>query len=319
MKLQEALREIQSLKKKVRSLTREIESVKADSIEDSSSVEKMLKMRGVRVFRKNPTERLFFPSDLSPLYKIRFYEMMKKYSFRLVLRDMIKFQDRFRIRDLTRYCSAKAAQGYCNLLCDMGVITKNERGNYQTRVSPLYSFGPTLEWFVAEMFKKEFSSPAIYGVSIKNTPSGGDYDVIASWNQRLIYIEVKSSPPKGIEQNEISTFFSRMDDILPDVGFLFNDTQLRMKDKLVVMFEKDLGKRYGRESKTLYPVERLMDELFHVQNHIFIVNSKKDVVVNFQICLKHYIRYSDQILGKLNSNPSLPPGRQASPPFSKGG
>ena len=295
MKLQEALREIQSLKKKVRSLTREIESVKAGSIEDSSSVEKMLRMRGRRVFRKNPTERLFFPSDLLPLYKIRFYEMMKKYSFRLVLRDMIKFQDRFRIRDLTRYCSSKVVQGYCKRLCDMGVIIKNERGNYQTRVSPLYSFGPTLEWFVAEMFKKEFSSPAIYGVSIKNTPSGGDYDVIASWNQRLVYIEVKSSPPKGIEQNEISTFFSRTDDILPDVGFLFNDTQLRMKDKLVVMFEKDLGKRYGGKSKTLYPVERLIEELFHVQNRVFIVNSKKDVVENFQICLKDYLRHGTKI------------------------
>lgn len=292
MKFQEALREIQSLKKKVRSLTREIESVKAGSIEDSSSVEKMLRMRGIRVFRKNPTERLFFPSDFSPLYKIRFYEMMKKYSFRLVLRDMIKFQDRFRIRDLTRYCSSKVVQGYCKQLCDMGVIIKNERGNYQTQVSPLYSFGPTLEWFVAEMLKKEFSSPAIYGVSIKNTPSGGDYDVIASWNQRLVYIEVKSSPPKGIEQNEISTFFSRMDDILPDVGFLFNDTQFRMKDKLVVMFEKDLGKRYGGESKTLYPVKRLMDELFHVQHRVFIVNSKKDVVENFQICLKDYLYYA---------------------------
>jgi hypothetical protein len=141
------------------------------------------------------------------------------------------------------------------------------------------------------MFKKEFASPAIYGVSVKNTPSGGDYDVITSWNQKLIYVEVKSSPPKGIEQNEISTFFSRMDDILPEVAILFEDTQLRMKDKLVVMFEEELERRYGRESKTLYPVKRLIEELFHVQNYIFIVNSKKDVVENFQICLKHYLRY----------------------------
>jgi len=106
-----------------------------------------------------------------------------------------------------------------------------------------------LDGFVAEMFKREFASPAIYGVSVKNTPSGGDYDVIASWNQRLVYVEVKSSPPKGVEQSEISTFFSRINDILPDVAFLFNDTQLRMKDKLVVMFEDDLMRRYGRESE----------------------------------------------------------------------
>ena len=291
MKLKEALREIQSLKKKVRSLNEEIESIKAASVEDSSPVERMLKMRGIKVFRKNSTDRLFFPPDLSPFYKTRFYEMMKKYSFRLVLRDMIKYQDGFRIQDLTHYCSSKVVQGYCHLLCEMGAIVKNGRGKYRTCVSPLYSFGSTLEWFIAEVFKKEFVSPAIYGVSVKKTPSGGDYDVIASWNQRLVYVEAKSSPPKGVELNEISSFFSRMDDILPEVAFLFNDTQLRMKDKLVVMFEEELEERYGRESKMLYPVQRLIGELFHVQNHIFIVNSKKDVVENFQYCLKHYLRY----------------------------
>ncbi len=291
MKLQDALREIRSLKKKVRSLTQEIDSIKAASTEDPSLVEKMLKMRGIKVFRKNPSDRLFFPVHLSPHDKTRFYEMMKKYSFRLVLRDMIKYQDGFRIPDLTRYCSSRVVQGYCRLLREMGVVAKNGKGRYRTCVSPLYSFGPTLEWFIAGMFQTEFASPAIYGVSVKKTPSGGDYDVMASWNQRLVYVEVKSSPPKGIERNEISTFFSRMDDLLPDVAFLFNDTQLRMKDKLVVMFEEELEKRYGRESKTLYPVERLIEELFHVQNHIFIVNSKKDVVENFQYCLKHYLRY----------------------------
>jgi len=291
VKLHEALREIQSLRKKVRSLTEEIESIKAASTEDPSPVDKMLKMRGIKVFRKNPTDHLFFPPDLPPFYKIRLYEMMKKYSFRLVLRDMIKYQDGFRIQDLTHYCSSKVVQGYCDLLCEMGAIIKNGRGKYRTCVSPLYSFGSTLEWFIAEVFKREFASPAIYGVSVKKTPSGGDYDVIASWNQRLVYVEVKSSPPKGVELNEISSFFSRMDDILPEVALLFNDTQLRMKDKLVVMFEEELEKRYGRNSKTLYPVERLIGELFHVQNHIFIVNSKKDVVENFQYCLKHYLRY----------------------------
>ena len=291
MKYQEALREIQSLRKKVRSLTKEIDSIKAASMEDPSPVEKMLKMRGIKVFRKNPTDRLFFPSDLPLSYKTRFYEMMKKYSFRLVLRDMIKFQNGFRIQDLTRYCSSRVVQGYCDLLCETGMIVKDGRGRYRTRVSPLYSFGPTLEWFIAGVFQREFASPAIYGVSVKNTPSGGDYDVMASWNQRLVYVEVKSSPPRGVERNEISTFFSRTEDILPEVAFLFNDTQLRMKDKLVVMFEEELERRYGRESKTLYPVERLIEELFHIQNRVFIVNSKKDVVGNFQYCLKHYLRY----------------------------
>ena len=48
MELEEVLREIQSLKKKVQYLTKEIESIKAVFVEDPSSVEKMLKMRGIK-------------------------------------------------------------------------------------------------------------------------------------------------------------------------------------------------------------------------------------------------------------------------------
>ena len=290
MKLQEALREIHSLKKKIRSLIREMESLRRISIENASPVEDLLRMRGIRVFKKNPTDRLLFPLNLSNSDQTRFYEMMKRYSFRLVLRDMIKNQEGFRVPDLTHYCSLKVVRGYCEALSEMGVIMRSGRMNYRTAVSPLYSFGPTLEWFIAEMFKREFASPTLYGVSVKKIRSGGDYDVIASWNHRLVYAEVKSSPPKGVEQAEITTFFSRLEDLLPDVTILFNDTQLRMKDKLVVMFEEELSRRYGRDSKNLYPVERLVEELFHVGHRIFIVNSKKDVVENFGICLRDYLR-----------------------------
>ena len=236
-------------------------------------------------------DRLFFPPDLPALYKTRFYKMMKKYSFRLVLRDMIKGQDQFGIQDLTHYCSPKVAQGYCDSLCEMGLIIADRKKRYRTRVSPLFSFGPTLEWFIAQMFEEEFASPAIYGVSVKKTPSGGDYDVVASWNRRLVYVEVKSSPPKGVEASEISTFFSRIGDLLPEVAILFNDTQLRMKDKLVVMFEEELKRRHGEESKKRYPVERLVEEIFHVHHKIFIVNSKKGVMENFQTSLRDHLQY----------------------------
>ena len=292
MKQQELLREIQFLKKKVRHLSKEIESIRGVALEDSSSVERMLRIRGLKVFRKNPTDRLFFPPDLSPSDQTRFYERMRRYSFRLVVRDMIKYQNGFRIQDLTHYCSSKVAREYCDLLWEMEAILREGRGRYRTRLCPIYSFGPTLEWFIAEVFKREFASPSIYGVKLKKTSSGGDYDVMAAWNQRLVYVEVKSSPPKGIEISEISTFFSRLEDLLPDVAFLFNDTQLRMKDKLVVMFEEELEKRHGKKAKALYPVERLIDELFHVQNRIFIVNSKKDIAENFQTCLRHHLQHA---------------------------
>ena len=281
MEIKEILREIRSLRQSVEGLSGEIEW-----ITDSVSVEGMLKMRGIKVFRKNPTDRLFFAPDLPAHDKDRFYERMRRYSFRLVLRDMIKLQNGFRVQDLTHYCSLKVVRGYCDLLQGMGAIVKEGRARYRTRVFPLYSFGPTLEWFIAEVFRREFASPSVYGVSLKKTASGGDYDVIASWNRRLVYVEVKSSPPRGVEIGEISTFFSRIEDLLPDVAILFNDTQLRMKDKLVVMFEEELERRFG---SIPYRVERLVEELFHIRHRIYIVNSRKDVIENFRICLRDYL------------------------------
>ncbi|MGQ9507907.1 MAG: hypothetical protein ACUVTN_00760 [Thermodesulfobacteriota bacterium] len=281
---------------KVWDLTQEILSLKTNSLNGTFSPEGLLKIRGIEIFKKNPTDRLLFPHTLSLLRQDRFFEMMKKYSFRLVLRDVIKHQDQFSIEDLTHYCSSKVVKEYCDFLLEIGVIKKKRAGKFQLVVSPIYSFGPTLEWFISEMFKRDFFSPSIYNVSIKKTHSGGDYDVIASWNQKLVYVEVKSSPPKGVELGEVTTFFSRLEDLFPDLAFLFNDTQLRMKDKLVVMVEEELCRRYGKDSQKLFPVERLVEELFHVRHRLYIVNSKKDVVENFKICLRDYLRYSSLCL-----------------------
>ncbi len=289
MKTDSVKKELRSIRKRLDELSEEISRLK-NLINESDNIEKLLNSRGIKIFKKNPDDRLFFPPVLTESQKNAFYEMMKKYSFRLVIRDIIKKHDRFRINDLTYYCSKAVVRRYCKKLLEMGIISNKERDSYCTVVPSIYSFGPTLEWFISEMFKKEFSSPAIYGVSIKKTHSGGDYDVISCWNRRLVYVEVKSSPPRGVEPGEISSFFSRIDDLLPDIAILFNDTQLRMKDKLVVMFEEELMRRYGEESKTLYSVERLIEELFHIRHRIFIVNSKKDVVENFKLCLNDYLR-----------------------------
>jgi len=294
MKTQEISKEIESLKRKVNALSREIASVRSSFLEDPSPVERMLRSRGLQIFRENPTEKLFFPPDIFPPDRDRFYELMKRYSFRLLLRDIIKQQDRFRIHDLTHYCSLKTAHRYGDLLLKMKMIAPEGKNRFRTLRSPIDSFGPTLEWFISEMFRREFASPAIYGVSVKGTPTGGDYDVMASWNRRLVYVEVKSSPPRGIELKQVTSFFSRIEDLIPDIAILFNDTQLRMKDKLVLLFEEELERRHGKEYRNSSPVARLVGELFHVQNRVFIVNSRKDVVENFSICLKHYLRHGEE-------------------------
>ncbi len=275
--------------KELKALRQELTALRKNLPADAP-IKYILKERGLKVFRQNPAEKLLFPTEISPGMKTRFYELSKRYSFRLFLRDMTKKSEGFRITDLVRYVSPEVADQYIQFLLLVGSIEKMGRGKFRIRNSSITSFGPTLEWLVAEMFKREFASPAIYGVHFKNTKSGGDFDVIARWGRRLVYVEVKSSPPRGIEINEVRAFFSRIDDLIPDVALFFNDTQLRMKDKLVVLFQEELKNRYGPQASQTHPVMRLVDELFHIHDHIFIVNSRKDVVHNFGTCLNHFLR-----------------------------
>ena len=78
---------------------------------------------------------------------------------------------------------------------------------------------------------------------------GGDYDLIAKVDGSILYMEIKSSPPKQIYQNEISAFFDRVADLSPEISIFFVDTELRMKDKIVLMFEEELKKEIRRTSE----------------------------------------------------------------------
>jgi hypothetical protein len=289
LKADELWREIERLGRELEALRHELMALRKNLPVDIP-IRGILKERGLKVYRQNPAEKLLLPPGISPAMKTRFYELLKRYSFRLFLRDMTKKSQGFQIGDLIRYVSPEVADHYIQFLLSVGSIQEMGRGKFRIRNSSITSFGPTLEWFVAEMFKREFASPAIYGVHFKNTKSGGDFDVIARWGRRLVYVEVKSSPPKGIELTEVRAFFSRIDDLIPDVALFFNDTQLRMKDKLVVLFQEEIENRYGPQADQTHPVMRLMDELFHIHHRIFIVNARKDVVLNFGTCLNHFLR-----------------------------
>ncbi|MBI5050416.1 MAG: hypothetical protein HZC11_06005, partial [Nitrospirae bacterium] len=90
-----------------------------------------------------------------------------------------------------------------------------------------------------------------------------------------------SSPPKQIYDKEITAFLDRVIDLSPEVAIFFMDTELRMKDKIVPMFEAELRRRYKKH----IPVERIERELFHINKKIFIINSKESVEANLRTVL----------------------------------
>lgn len=276
----------------VRTLKEEIKRLRKVIRELSPSLEGLLRKRGLRVYKKEPRDDLLLP-DSSKIN--RYYRLLHKYSFRLFLRDVIKYQKGFTLQDVTRYATEEVTERYISILEGMGLVKK-----VSSKLTPspsltysltrsVKSFGSTLEWFMAEILKREFLMEATWGVSFKTSVSipshsGGDFDVIAKFNGSILYAEVKSSPPKQIYQKEIKAFLGRIQTLNPELSIFFMDTELRMKDKIVPMFEEELRGKLK--------IERVEKEIFHIGNRIFIMNSKDSIVHNLEIILNWYFRHN---------------------------
>lgn len=263
-------------------LRNEIKRLRKSLSELTPPLEVLLKRRGFKIYRREPSEDLLLPKEA---FISNYFEMMKKYSFRLFLREIIKHQEFFRLENVTRYATVEVTKSYIDFMLNIGLVEKLQ-GGFKLVKRPIKSFGETLEWFVSETFKREFATEAIWGIRFKRPKVGGDYDLIAKVNGKILYMEIKSSPPKQIYQKEITAFFDRLSDLLPEIGIFFVDTELRMKDKIVPMFEEELKVRYENPHRII----RMEKELFHIDNTIFIINAKDNVATNLEKVLSWYFR-----------------------------
>jgi len=262
---------------------------------EKDSIKTVLKRRGFTCMTMDPRENLIFPEEFSKKREDYYYNLLKKYSFRLFLRDAIKFRNCFEVKDLSKYCSQPTVSKYIRIMERDGIIERIKNGKYKLAPEEVRSFGDTFEWFVAKIFEKEFGCPASWNLTLKEAKSGGDFDVIAFMEGNLIYLELKSSPPKHVEQNEVSAFFDRVFALNPDLTIFLEDTHLRMKDKIVVLFEIELEKRFGKKSLTKFPIRRLVKELFAIGDWLYIINSQRDIVSNIGFCLKSYLQRGRKI------------------------
>jgi len=268
------------MKEDIRYLKAEIRRLRKTLSELTPPLELLLKRRGFIVHKKEPSDDLLIPERR---YINRYYEKLKRYSFRLFLREVIKHQDLFTIEDVTRYATREATSQYVDFLLSIGLIEKTMKG-YSLKKKPIKSFGETLEWFIARLIHREFGLDVIWGIRFKRPRVGGDYDLIAKLDSSLLYVEVKSSPPKQIYESEVAAFLNRVNDLAPEMAIFFVDTELRMKDKIVPMFEDEFKRRDIKGMN----IERLKKELFHIGRKIFIINSKDSIVANIRTVLDFY-------------------------------
>lgn len=280
---------IEELRREVERLKQEVFSLKKGNLADLQELRGMLKRRGLHLFRENPGHNLFFPPSFPEKEKKIFYELFKKYSFRLFLREIISRPGHFRIGEVIRFSTLETGKKYLRYLTQMGLVQSNSQEDFFICPNKPSSLGPTLEWFMAEVLKREFYCPALFGLRCKGSRHGGDYDVVASLEGKLLYLEVKSSPPKNIEEDEVHEFLSRVKDLSPQIAFFFVDTELRLIDKIIPIFEAEQKIKELEHKEMFGQRQKIGQEVFFFPPHFYIFGSKGSIIRNLGLCLQHYL------------------------------
>jgi hypothetical protein len=214
-----------------------------------------------------------FPPDLPEDQADRIADRLSHYAFRLFLRGAILARRPFRPAEATRYVGAEEAARMASELVRLGLAEPAARGRFRL-VHPAANFGGTLEWWVGRELARRLAAEVATGIRSGSPGVGGDLDVVIALEGKLVYVELKSSPPKHVSREELRAFLARVRALRPDLAVLAVDTALRLRDKVL----PDLVALLPGAA----PV-RLLRENYRLGPHLYAVNARQDLVEN--VCL----------------------------------
>ena len=233
----------------------------------------MLARRGLRP--EKTIGDLPFPAQLEERIAARLSEWLGHYAFRLFLRGAIQKPEGFLPVETTRYVALEQSTEYAEALVELGLAEISSRGRYTLKY-PARSFGGTLEWYVGRELARRFGFDVATGVKLHVPGLGGDLDVVAAAEGKLIYLELKSSPPRNLAANEIAAFCGRLNVLRPDLSLFVVDTALRLSDKILPMFLEEFQRRgCGISGK-----KRIAAQLWALTPRIYLVNGSRDLMMN---------------------------------------
>jgi hypothetical protein len=231
----------------------------------------MLLRRGFAVSFTSPD--VPFDPDLPEPDAERLATALDRYAFRLFLRGAIQHPEGFAPEEATRFLTPERAAERAAQATALGLAERLPGGRYRL-VKPAQSFGGTLEWYVARRLRDRFALDARAGVNFHAPGVGGNLDVVAAGEGKLVVLELKSSPPKHLGAEEVGAFFDRLRALRPHIAIFAVDTALRLTDRAIPMLAAALGARGAPAPR------RLERELWALTPHVFAVNAKPDLMAN---------------------------------------
>jgi hypothetical protein len=239
----------------------------------------MLVRRGLRPRLARPD--VPFPRDLEGPRADRVAEWLGHYGFRLFLRGAILKRGPFRPAEATRYLTAAQASRAAEDLVELGLALRGGDGSFRLRW-PARSFGGTLEWWVARELRRRLALDVAAGVRSGAPGVGGDLDVVAAAEGKLVYVELKSSPPKHIMPSEVEAFLRRVRALRPHLSLFAVDTALRLPDKVLPMLARAAGQTCS--------LRRLQRDCWAVAPGLYALNARQDLIENLCLALADGLR-----------------------------
>jgi hypothetical protein len=221
-----------------------------------------------------------FPTDLPEPLADQLADRLSHYAFRLFLRGAILAGGPFRAGEVTRYVGATEAGRMAAVLERMGLADPAGAGRHRLS-HPARSFGGVLEWWVGRELARRLCADVATGVRSGAPGVGGDLDLVAAIEGKLLYVELKSSPPKHVSREELRAFVARVRALRPHLAILAVDTALRLRDKVL----PDLARLLPGAA----PV-RLLRENYRVVPHLYAVNARQDLIENLCIAVGDGLR-----------------------------
>ncbi len=223
----------------------------------------------------------------------RFYNLMNRESNRAILKKICAIESKFTKAELYNERNVAIVDNLLKELVEISVIINNQDSSFLLKKREA-KYGENLEWYISEMFKKEFYCTSDWGVHIVEAPNGGDYDVLARSENNLIYVECKAKRPSNIDEKEIISLLKRDEFLRPYITILFVDStddinSIENLFKKICLRIKELIAKHNIKFVMGKPpyTEKLYEPFVHFQSRLFVVNSKKPVLETFKLCLRH--------------------------------
>ncbi len=233
----------------------------------------MLRRRGLTP--KLGRRDLPFPAEEEGPMADAVAERLGHYAFRLFLRGAILAQGPFRPQDATRYVPPAAARAMADDLVALGLARAEARDRYRLRF-PARNFGGTLEWWVGRELG-HLGFDVATGLRSGAPGVGGDLDVVAVAEGKLVHVELKSSPPKHLTEAEVAAFLRRVRSLRPHVAVFAIDTALRLSDKVLPLVRTVLGPEASPR--------RLIRDTWRLAGTVYLTNARQDLIENLRAAI----------------------------------